>query len=67
MEDNYIPYGPEWEKEVMKLPKQFMLLMLKKAYIRLQAAEQYIEISQCEPDTTDSQQKAYADWVASKI
>lgn len=66
MEDNYIPYGPEWEKEVKKLPKQFLLLMLKKAYTRLQAAEKFIEESPSTIMTADSQQRAYAEWMASK-
>jgi hypothetical protein len=30
-EDTYVPYGPEWEKEMMKLPKKFIIDMLKKA------------------------------------
>lgn len=29
--DSYIPYGPEWEKEMMKLPKKFLIELLKKA------------------------------------
>lgn len=30
MEDNYIPFGPEWEKEMMKLPKKFLIDMIRK-------------------------------------
>lgn len=30
MEDNYEPYGEEWEKEVMKLPKKMIVDMYKK-------------------------------------
>jgi hypothetical protein len=29
--DSYVPFGPEWEKEVMKLPKKFIVEMLRKA------------------------------------
>lgn len=29
-EDNYIPYGPEWEKEMNKLPKKFLINMIRK-------------------------------------
>lgn len=25
MEKDFIPYGPEWEKELMKLPKKFLI------------------------------------------
>ncbi len=31
MEDNYIPYGPEWEKEMMKMPKKLLIEMIRKA------------------------------------
>jgi len=29
-QENYIPYGVEWEKELMKCPKKFLIDMLKK-------------------------------------
>ncbi len=66
MEDNYIPYGPEWENEMMKLPKKTIISLLKKAQIRLHAAEKYIEESPCDPDITTAQIKAYAEWKMSK-
>lgn len=28
--DNYEPYGPEWVKEMKKLPKEFLIGMIKK-------------------------------------
>lgn len=30
MQDNYIPYGPEWEKELMKTPKKFLIDMIRR-------------------------------------
>lgn len=38
--DNYIPYGPEWEKEMMKLPKAILIAMLRKAFIEKLAAQE---------------------------
>lgn len=32
MTDNYIPYGPEWEKEMAKFPKPQLIKMLSKAF-----------------------------------
>ena len=29
MEDNYVPYGPEWEKEMMKFTKKQLIDMLR--------------------------------------
>lgn len=31
--NSYVPFGPEWEKEVMKLPKKFIVEMLRKALV----------------------------------
>jgi len=28
---NYIPYGDEWEKELMKLPKKYIIQLLREA------------------------------------
>ncbi len=28
--DNYVPYGPAWEKEMMKMPKAFIINMFRK-------------------------------------
>lgn len=67
MDDNYIPYGPVWEKEMMKLPKKFLISMFKKAQIRLHLAEQVIETTPCEPDVTRPQREAVAEWMASKL
>ncbi len=36
MSEPYQPYGPEWEKELMKLPKAVLISMLKKAYLEKQ-------------------------------
>ncbi len=67
MEDNYIPYGPEWEKEMIKLPKKFLIGMIKKARLQLHLAEKFIEESPCDPDITEPQRKVYAEWMASKL
>ncbi len=29
IDKNYIPYGPEWEKEIKKLPKEVIVTMLR--------------------------------------
>ena len=34
--DEYIPYGPEWEKEMMKLPKSMLIKMFKSKCLELQ-------------------------------
>ena len=31
--DSYVPFGDEWEKEVMKLPKRFIIGMLRTALL----------------------------------
>lgn len=67
MEDNYIPYGPEWEKEMMKLPKKFLINMIRIAQIRLHLAEESVDVSSCENEITEAQRKAYAEWMASKL
>lgn len=67
MEDNYIPYGDEWEKEMMKLPKKYLIDMFKKAQIRLHLAEKLIEIMPCEHDVTRQQREAYAEWMESRL
>lgn len=36
--DSYVPFGPEWEKEVMKLPKKFIVETLRKALMANQEA-----------------------------
>lgn len=66
MEDNYVPYGPEWEKEMMKLTKRALIALFKKAQIRLHAAEKFIEETPCDPAIIPRQRKAYADWIDSK-
>ena len=30
---DYVPYGPEWEAELMKLPKKFLIPMLRNALL----------------------------------
>lgn len=42
MNDTYIPYGPEWEKEVSKLPKKILVEMLRKSHLKREAAEELI-------------------------
>jgi hypothetical protein len=34
--DNYIPFGEEWEKEIMKMNKKFIVEMLKVQCLRNQ-------------------------------
>lgn len=53
MEDNYMPYGPAWEKEMMKLPKKFLIEMIKKAQLQLHLAEKLIDESSCVPDVVE--------------
>lgn len=38
--DNYEPFGPEWEKEMMKLPKKFIINMLRKSQLKLKEHEE---------------------------
>lgn len=66
-EDTYIPYGPEWEKEMMKLPKKILIQFFKEAKIRLHLAEQIIETSVKNSSITPEQTKEFADWIASKL
>lgn len=28
--EDYIPFGPEWEKEMMKVPKKYLIELLRK-------------------------------------
>ena len=30
-EEDYVPYGEEWEKEMMKLPKKFLINMYRES------------------------------------
>lgn len=41
--DNYIPFGPEWVKEVSKAPKLFIIEMVKKANLKRQEVEKELE------------------------
>lgn len=41
--DNYIPYGPEWEKEMMKLPKAAIIGMLRKAKAPSTELDEFLE------------------------
>lgn len=66
-EENYIPYGPEWEKEMIKLPKKILIQFFKEAKIRLNLAEQLIETSLKDFSITPEQTKEFADWIASKL
>jgi hypothetical protein len=33
--DDYVPYGPEWENEVMKLPKKMVIKILREKILEL--------------------------------
>lgn len=37
--DGFIPFGPEWEQEIMKFTKKGIIDMLRKAQIRRKEAE----------------------------
>lgn len=39
MKEDYEPYGEEWVKEMKKLPKDFLIEMVKKANLRIQELE----------------------------
>lgn len=41
MYPDYIPYGPEWEKELMKLPKKFLIDRYREVCQRIPNDEQY--------------------------
>lgn len=42
-DENYEPYGAEWEKELMKLPKKFIINMYRNVCIKLQDKEAEIK------------------------
>jgi predicted Zn-dependent protease with MMP-like domain len=42
-DENYEPYGEEWEKELMKLPKKFIINMYRNVCIKLQDKETEIK------------------------
>lgn len=39
MENDYIPYGPEWVKEMKKMPKEIIIKLLAEANIKRKEAE----------------------------
>lgn len=39
-DQNYIPFGPEWEKELMKTPKKFIIDQYRKALQRFPSRDQ---------------------------
>jgi hypothetical protein len=41
--DNYEPYGPEWEKEMMKLPKKMIIEMYRGAKLRAKAEAEAVK------------------------
>lgn len=41
MNPDYIPYGPEWEKKLMKLPKKFIIDRYRVVCQRIPNDEQY--------------------------
>ena len=34
MKKEYEQYGPEWEKEMIKLPKKILIMMLREEYMK---------------------------------
>lgn len=43
MPENYTPYGPEWEKEVMKMPKKAIIQLYKNQCIQRKRLEDWKE------------------------
>jgi hypothetical protein len=43
LEEDFIPYGPEWEKAMMRLNKDFIIRMTKSALIERNALEARVE------------------------
>lgn len=43
MTDNYIPFGEEWKKEVMKAPKSFITDQFRYACLKLQEKDARIK------------------------
>lgn len=52
---------------MMKLPKKLLIAKVREAQIRLHAAEHFIDESSRGILKLDSQQKAVAEWNASKL
>ena len=42
-DEDYIPFGKEWEKELMKLPKKFIIDMYRKVCINNQKKQSLID------------------------
>lgn len=40
MKKEYEPYGPDWEKEIMKLPKKVLIKLLRDEYMKKLSKEQ---------------------------
>lgn len=41
--ENYVPFGEEWEKEMMKLPKKFIVEMYRKVCMEKQQAKEMVK------------------------
>lgn len=39
-DDEYIPYGPEWEKELMKTNKKFLIEMIRSIHLKRKESEE---------------------------
>jgi hypothetical protein len=42
-EDNYIPFGEEWEKEIIKMPKKFIVKLYRTAIMKQQKSRDTLQ------------------------
>lgn len=50
--NQYIPFGPEWEKEMMKFPKSALIDMIRKEWQSKDRVPTVREVMNHEPDKT---------------
>lgn len=43
VEENYVPYGPEWEKEMSKFSKPFLISFLKRNLLKIKTVEDILQ------------------------
>lgn len=59
-EDNYIPFGEEWEKDIMKMNKKFIVEMLKVQCLRNQNnREDFKKIEELCDNTNDTHEQIW--------
>ena len=49
--EEYVPFGEEWKKELMKIPKRFIIDLYRKGCIKNQQLELLKRQEKCYPDT----------------